>query len=35
MLFIGVFSDIAVVLGHEWALLTPESIVYLDNGLGE
>jgi hypothetical protein len=35
MLFIGVFSDIAPVLGHKWALLTPESIDYLDDGLGE
>ena len=33
MLFIGVLSDIATVLGREWALLTSESVVYLDNGL--
>jgi hypothetical protein len=33
MLFIGVFSDIATVLGLEWALPTLESIDYLDGGL--
>jgi hypothetical protein len=33
MLLIGVLADIAAVLGLEWAFLTLEAIVYLDDGL--